>query len=124
MNTELRTSLAWAATLIGVALLATLARRVGWLDAETVTRVVVGLNGLMVAWWGNRMPKAFVPDELARRVTRVGGWSMVLSGLVYAGAWVFAPVSVAVAVGCGAIILGIATTFVYCLLLRSRPTVA
>ena len=41
------------------------------------------------------MPKAVVPSAYARQATRVAGWSMVLSGLVYAGLWAFAPIPVA-----------------------------
>jgi len=120
MNKEILGGLAWAGTIIAVALGATLARRMGMLEGETVTRLVTGLNGLMIAWYGNRMPKAFVPSALARRAARIGGWSMVLSGLVYAAVWAFAPIQVAVVVGCGAILLGIAVTTLYCLSQRRR----
>lgn len=123
MNRELVGSLAWAGGLIGLALAATFARQQGYIDAEAVTRLVMGATGLMVAWYGNRMPKAVVPGARARQANRVGGWSMALSGLVYAGLWAFAPTQVAVIGGCGAIILGIVVTFAYCLSLRggTRP---
>ena len=62
----------------------------------------------------------WVAGGLQAQVKRVGGWSMVLSGLVYAGVWVFAPIPVAVAVGCAAVIAGIVVTYGYCLLLRAR----
>jgi len=120
MSRELMGYIAWGVGIVAVALAASLARKLGYIDQETTTRVVIGLNGLMIAWFGNRMPKAVAPSAAVGRVTRVGGWSMVLSGLVYAGAWTFAPIPVAVVVGCGAIIAGIAVTFGYCLRLRSR----
>lgn len=120
MNRELIGPIAWAAGIIAVALAATWARKLGHVDSETVTRVVIGLNGLMIAWFGNRMPKAVAPSAAVGRVKRVGGWSMVLSGLVYAGVWAFAPIPVAVAVGCAAVIAGIAVTYGYCLVLRTR----
>ena len=50
-------------------------------------RVVIGINGLMIAYFGNRAPKTVAPSSHARQVTRVSGWSSVLSGLVYAGLW-------------------------------------
>jgi uncharacterized membrane protein HdeD (DUF308 family) len=78
----------------------------------------------MIAWMGNRMPKAFVPHAVARRVRRVGGWSLVLSGLVYTGVWAFAPISVAVAVGTGAVVTGIAVTVGYCLVQRAKAKAA
>ncbi|MDH5830833.1 hypothetical protein QFW80_09945 [Luteimonas sp. M1R5S18] len=120
MNRELTGYIAWAVGIIAVALVASYARKLGHIDQDTTTRVVIGLNGLMIAWIGNRMPKAVAPSVAVARVKRLGGWSMVLSGLVYAGLWAFAPIPVAVAGGCAAIILGIAVTFAYCMRLRRR----
>src|SRR5690606_8058078 len=111
---------AWAGGILVAALGASYMRKLGYIDQDTTTRVVIGLNGLMIAWIGNRMPKAVAPSAAVREVKRVGGWSMVLSGLVYAGLWAFAPIPVAVAGGCAAIILGIAVTFGYCLKLRGK----
>lgn len=124
MNKEMVGSLAWAGGLIGLALIATFARQQGYIESDTVQRLVMGATGLMVAWYGNRMPKTFVPTANARRVTRVGGWSMALSGLVYAGLWAFAPFDVAVLLGCGAIAAGIVVTVGYCLFLRAKTEVA
>ncbi|WP_269713915.1 ammonium transporter [Caulobacter sp. NIBR2454] len=124
MNKELVGSLAWAGGILAVALGASLARKLGYVDGDTVTRVVIGLNGLMIAWYGNRLPKTFVPSAGARQARRVAAWSLVLSGLVYAGLFAFAPIQVAVVGGCGAIILGIAVTFGYCLSLRDRAKAA
>ena len=120
MNKQLIGSLAWAGGIIALALGMTAARQWGYVDQDTVTRIVIGANGLMIAWFGNRMPKAFVPSTLARKVHRVGGWSLVLSGLVYAGVWAFAPIQTAVIVGCGAVLAGMAVTFGYCLSLRAK----
>lgn len=120
MNKELIGSLAWGGGMIAVALGATVARKLGYVDGDTVTRVVIGANGLMIAWYGNRMPKTFVPDALARQARRVASWALVLSGLVYAGLWAFAPIPVALAGGCGAVATGIAVTVGYCLWLRAK----
>jgi hypothetical protein len=120
MRKELSGSLAWAGGIIAVALCATAARQAGLIDGDTVTRIVLVVTGLMVSWYGNRMPKTFAPSASARRVTRVGGWSMALSGLFYAGLWALAPFDVALWVGCGAIIAGILLTVWYCVSLRSR----
>lgn len=123
MNKDIRGSLAWGGGIIVLALIASFARARDWLDHETVLRLVIGANGLMIAWWGNRMPKAVVPSHQAHKVARVGGWSMVLSGLVYAGVWAFAPIQTAVIVGCAAVIAGIAVTIGYCLTLRKAKAV-
>lgn len=120
MNKELIGSLAWGGGILVLALAASFARKLGYMESDTVTRLVIGMNGLMIAWYGNRMPKAFVPSAVARQVRRVGGWSMVLSGLLYAGLWAFAPIPVAVAAGSGAVVAGIAVTFAYCFSLRAK----
>ncbi len=91
-------------------------------DSETVTRVISGTTGLMIASYGNRMPKVFVPSTRARQITRVAAWSLVLSGLVYAGLWAFAPIPVAIAGGCAAVLSGMAVTIGYCLSLRRRAS--
>jgi len=121
---EIVLGLAWGGGIIALALLATLARQLGYMDGDTVTRLVIGVNGLMIAWYGNRMPKTLAPTATARRVNRVAGWSLALSGLVYAGLWAFAPIPVAVAGGCAAVIAGIAVTAGYCLSLRSKGNTA
>lgn len=120
MNKELASNLAWGIGIVVLALASTYARKVGYIDAGTVTRIVMCATGLMVAWFGNRMPKRFVPDAWARKATRIGGWSTALSGLIYAALWVFAPAQVAVVVGSAAVILGILVTIGYCLSLRSK----
>jgi hypothetical protein len=122
MNKELAGDLAWGIGIVVLALLSTYARTLGYLEAETVARIVMCATGLMVAWFGNRMPKRFVPDAAARQATRVGGWSMALSGLVYAALWVFAPTQVAVVGGSAAVLLGMLVTISYCLSLRSKAT--
>jgi hypothetical protein len=124
MNKDLIGSFAWGGGIVAIALIGSLARKWGYVDGDTVTRIVVGLNGLMIAWMGNRMPKTFVPDACARQARRVAAWSLVISGLIYAGLWAFAPIPVAVAGGCGAVLAGIAVTLGYCLSLRRRAKAA
>ncbi|WP_447725889.1 ammonium transporter [Sphingomonas koreensis] len=124
MNKDLIGNLAWAGGLVGLGLVATFARQHGFIESDTVTRLVMGAIGLMVAWYGNRMPKALAPSAVARQIARVGGWSMALSGLVYAGLWAFAPFQVALFVGCGAVAAGVAVTIGYCLSLRAKAEAA
>ncbi len=124
MKKQLIGDLGWGVGIVMLALCATWARGEGYIDGDTVTRLVLGATGLMVAWFGNRMPKTIAPSARARQAQRVGGWSMALSGLVYAGLWAFAPVDIALIAGCGAIILGMAVTIGYCLSLRGRARAA
>ena len=124
MNKDLIGNLAWGGGIVVVALGGSFARKLGYADSETVTRVVIGLNGLMIAWQGNRLPKVFVPSASARQARRVAAWSLVLSGLVYAGLFAFAPVPVAAVGGSIAVVVGIAVTLGYCLSLRDKAKVA
>jgi hypothetical protein len=121
INKEIKAGLAWGGSVLVVALSAVVAHKLGYIDSDTVTRVVFGTNGVMIAWYGNRIPKSVAPGAQARQAQRVAGWSMVLSGLLYAGLWAFAPVPAATKVGTGAILAGVAVTLGYCLSLRSKP---
>lgn len=120
MNKEIRVALAWAGGLILLALAATFARGQGLIDQDTVLRLVIGANGLMIAYFGNRAPKAFAPTAFARHLARFSGWSQVLSGLVYAGLWAFAPIPTAILFGCAAVIAGLIATIGYCFWLRGK----
>lgn len=114
MNTDISKALGIAAGILLLALGVSAARGGDYLDGDTATRIVLCAIGLMLAWYGNRAPKAVLASDHARQVTRVAGWSMALSGLLYAALWAFAPIPIALAAGCGAIIAGMAVTFAYC----------
>jgi hypothetical protein len=120
MNKEILVALAWAGGMIALALAATLARNQGALDQDTVLRLVIGINGLMIAYYGNRAPKVVAPSAYALQIARVSGWSSVLSGLVYAGLWAFAPIQVAIIFGTGVVAAGLIVTLGYCFWLRRR----
>jgi hypothetical protein len=86
------------------ALLLTIAHKVfGWIDSETTTRGIMVLMGVMLVTVGNGMPKQqegppsqTVRDIVVRQsITRVGGWAMMLGGLIWIGLWAFAPRDVA-----------------------------
>ena len=121
MKKDLIHDLAWGGGIVVLARCASYARSPGFIDHDMTTRIVIGATGLMIAAFGNRMPKRFVSSERARKAQRVGGWSLAISGLIYGGLWAFAPLNVALWVGCGAIIAGMAVTLGYCLWLRGRP---
>ena len=124
MNKDVMHSLAWGVGIVVLALIATGARKLGYIDGDMVNRIVLGATGLMVAAFGNRIPKTFTPSAGARKAQRVAAWSMVISGLIYAGLWAFAPFQTAVIGGCAAILIGMAATFGYCLMLKSRAKAA
>jgi hypothetical protein len=110
----------WKADLANLALGATIAHKLGYVESDTVVRLVIGINGLMIAWYGNRIPKRFAPNACTRQAQRVAGWSQVLSGLTYAGLWAFAPMDVAIWAGMAVVAMGILTSLGYCLSLQSK----
>ncbi|MGA0603258.1 ammonium transporter [Caulobacter sp. KR2-114] len=124
MKRELIGSLAWGAGMIALALAATFVRKLGYIDETATRRLVSCAIGLWLAWYGNGMPKALVPNACARQARRVTAWTMVLSGLVYAALWAFAPIQLATTAGTGAVLAGVAVSLGYCLSLRARASAA
>lgn len=120
MNKELGGNLVWAGAILAIAVAASLAFRSGYIEQETVTRVSIGAFGLYMAWYGNRLPKTFVPDKAAQRARRVSAWSTVISGTVYAGLFAFAPLQTAIWIGTGAILAGALVTVGYSLVQHRR----
>jgi len=122
MNKDILAGLICAACIVLLALAARFAHAHGYIDSDVTLRVVA-MNGLLIAYFGNNIPKKVAPNACARQAMRVSGWSMVLSGLVYAGLWAFAPIPVAVTVGTGVVFAGVIVTLGYCVLLngRARP---
>lgn len=120
MKSDVMKSLAVAGAVVGLALVASAARSQGLIDHETTTRIVIVAIGLSIVWQANRIPKTFVTGVGARKAQRVAAWSLVIGGLIYAAAFAFAPMNLAVIVGCGAVAAAMIVTFGYCLSLRAR----
>ncbi len=124
MRKDMIGGLGWGAGMIAVAFAASLAHKLGYIEQDTARRASSFVIGLWLAWYGNRMPKALAPSACARQVRRVGGWTLALSGLAYAGLWAFAPIPTAMTVGTGVVLGGMAVMLGYCLTLRARSRAA
>ncbi len=125
MKKELIAAAAWAAVMLTLAIGAKVAHQLGYIDRETVQRVVTAPIGLWMVWYGNRIPKmTFTRNAQARQAQRVSAWSQVVSGLAFAALWAFAPLPVAIPGGVVAVVAGVAVTFGYCLSLRSKANAA
>ncbi|RYE08411.1 MAG: hypothetical protein EOP22_13635 [Hyphomicrobiales bacterium] len=91
------------AMLVGTLALTVANKALGWIDSDTTTRGVMVLIGLMLVVTGNGMPKkqegppSQTIGDLATRqaILRVGGWAMLLGGLVWIALWIFAPRDIA-----------------------------
>jgi hypothetical protein len=110
----------WGVIMLGLAFGGKLAQHQGYIDHDTVTRLTTGAIGLWMVWYGNRIPKTFTRNPHARQLQRVTAWSQVLSGLIWAGLWAFAPIPVALKLGIGAILVSFAVTVGACLTTQAR----
>ena len=99
-KSTIRSALILAGVQIGGALLLTLAHKpFGWIDGELATRGVMVLIGMVLVVTGNALPKKqqgppsqTLGDVAVRQsITRVGGWALMLGGLLWVGLWAFAP---------------------------------
>lgn len=120
MKKELIADFSWGLGIVLLALAASYARGQGYIDQETVERIVIGATGLMIAYFGNRIPKTVTPSACAKQMQRVAGWSLFLSGLAYAALWAFAPIAVAVPAGIAVIAAGMLVTIGYGFRLRAK----
>jgi hypothetical protein len=73
---------------------------------DVAARAMQVLIGLMVAFYGNVMPKdigrwrgSARSAAAVQSALRVGGWSLTSAGLAYAGLWAFTPVAFATTAG-------------------------
>lgn len=99
---KLAPAIALAAFMLAAAAGLRYAEGAGLLGADAARRAMQVLIGLMLAGYANLMPKQVgranaSPLALARTqaALRVGGWSLTLAGLAYAGLWALAPLPVA-----------------------------
>ncbi len=95
MNRQIKSSLIWAALMVGSAQLLTILEGQGIIPdgGERGTGVVIGL---VLAWTGNLMPKwgtakSCATDGEAFRMRRFSGIVLMLGGIGYALAFLFAP---------------------------------
>jgi hypothetical protein len=99
-----RTSIAVAVAVLFLASAAALkyAQSIDLIGPDTARRTTQVIVGLMLAAYANLMPKdvgrwraSALAAARAQSALRVGGWSMTLAGLAYAGLWAFAPLGFA-----------------------------
>ena len=95
-------AVALAVLLLGTAAALRYAQGLDLIGPDAARRTVQVLIGLMLAAYANLMPKevgrwraSALAVARAQSALRVGGWSMTLAGLAYAGLWAFAPLAIA-----------------------------
>ncbi len=115
-------SLALAALIVATSIGIIVAQKTGVVSVDMGTRVGMLLNTLVVAYFGNLIPKAIVHSERARAARRFAGWAFASTGLVSAVLWIFAPIDVATPVSIALIGTAVVAVFGYCLFSRGAAT--
>lgn len=102
LTKRLTWAIALAVFILGSAFALRYAEGAGMIGEETGRRSMQVLIGLMLAGYANLMPKQLgrargsaVAEARAQAALRVGGWSLTLAGLIFAGLWAFAPLAFA-----------------------------
>jgi len=95
-------ALALAAVVLASAAALRYAEGLELIGADTARRTMQVMIGLILAAYANVMPKEIGQWRasaraamLSQSVLRVGGWSLTLAGLGYAGLWAFTPIAFA-----------------------------
>ena len=95
-------AIAVAILFLGTAAAVAYAQSLDLIGPDAAKRTIQVMSGLILAAYANLMPKdvgrwqaSAVAVARAQSALRVGGWSMTLAGLAYAGLWAFAPLGVA-----------------------------
>ena len=93
-----------------------------YVSVDCATRVLGIMMGALVVMYANSAPKILAPltsacsAATAQRLRRFTGWALVLGGLGYMGAWLFAPIAHAAVIGLA--LLGVPFTMVVLRYLR------
>ena len=95
-------AIALAVVTLGMAAGLEYARNIDLIGPDAARRIMQVTIGLILAAYSNLMPKDVGPWRASaaavartQAALRVGGWSLTLAGLAYAGLWAFAPLAFA-----------------------------
>jgi hypothetical protein len=111
------------------------AQGVDLIAADASKRMMQVMLGLILAAYSNLMPKdvgrwraSAAAVARSQSVLRVGGWSMTLAGVAYAGLWAFAPLALADVAAMAVVATAMLITIGYggwtLFACRSKPTTA
>jgi hypothetical protein len=120
INKRIGLSLAFAVAFLGTTAALKYAEGAGLIAEDVGTRAIQVIVGLVLAVYSNLMPKdigrarsSIRAATAAQNALRVGGWSLTLAGLTYAGLWAFAPLDFADMASMVVVMTGMAVTLGY-----------
>jgi general stress protein CsbA len=113
-------AVALAIIFLGTATALNYAHTFNLIGSDAAKRTMQVMIGLILAAYANLMPKdvgrwraSALAAARAQSVLRVGGWSMTLAGLAYAGLWAFASLAFADAAAMTVVASALLITTVY-----------
>ena len=110
---QLLIDFSWGPIIVCASLFASYLQDMGYTDGDTVTRVVMCLSGLMVASFGNRVPQSLLAGNPISNIRKIASKSLVFGGILFAGLWAFAEISVAKPGGITILILCLTITLAH-----------
>ncbi len=120
VNKRLVYSLALAAVILATSAMLTYAQSLDLVGPDVARRTMQILIGLVLAGYANLMPKdigrmrgTVQAAARSQSALRVGGWSLALAGLGYAGVWAFAPIEVADSASTAIVVAAMLVTLAY-----------
>jgi hypothetical protein len=112
--------LALGALIIAASLGNVVAQKTGLISPDGGTRGSMVIFSLIIAYYGNVIPKVIVRSERALAARRFAGWAFAMSGLASAALWIAAPRDIATTASIALIGSAIVLVFGYCLISRRR----
>jgi hypothetical protein len=102
MTKQISSALVIAAVMLAAAAVIKYAQAIELIGAEGASRAIQVVIGLVLAFFGNYMPKDVARSRASgcaesrfQSPLRVGGWLFTLAGLAYAALGAFAPIAIA-----------------------------
>lgn len=111
-----------ATAMIAVSLAVAWGVMAGQLGADVPTRAMMAINSLLLAYYGNAIPKAVLRSAASRAGRRFAGWVFVIAGLTSAALWTLAPLDIAASAAITIIAGAVVLAFGYCRWNRSPTT--
>lgn len=119
MNTNSVThSIGLALVMIALSAALAFAGRAHLIDGDLPTRISMALSGLIIAFYGNAIPKALLRSARSRSARRFAGWAFTLSGLITTALWALAPVDTALTLTLVVVGAAVVLAFAVCILSR------
>lgn len=120
-DADIRRGVVFAGVMLALSLGGTLAGAAGLIGRDELPRrTLMAMSGVLLAYFGNGMPKTLTPlsslqcdPRVAQAFRRFAGWVWVLAGLAVAVEWIFVPLDVATSVSIPTLLAAVTVTIAW-----------